>query len=127
MYTFQPVFDFSDCHGGFYIVLTLCLAFYVFIILNAVESWVGTLLGLVTFIPAVIAGNVSFIPHHPLNTEVIGTFVSYQPEGYRSGGKHPSDHHVMYVVYNTPAGNVILEGASNVVYPARAILYYNAR
>ena len=127
MYTFQPVSDLSDCHVGFYFVFALCLAFYVFITLNAIESWVGALIGLVTFIPAVIAWNVSFTPHHPLNQQVIGKFVSYQPEGYRSGGKHPSNHHVMYVVYNTPAGNVILEGNSGVVYPTSAYLYYNPK
>ena len=125
MYSFAPIADTSDVHTGFYFIAIVCAIFALVALFNASKGeflTVAVICGLVT----AMAHNSSYTPVHPLNQQVIGTFVAFQHEGYsESSGKTRSDHHYMYVVYNVDGVPVILQANEGAPYPPKAVLYKN--
>lgn len=129
MYSFQPLADIPVDHKGFVCIVVLCAIIALFILFNEPElffGWffVGTML-------CGFAGLVSYVWTDQStktfkNEVVIGTFVSYESEGYRErSGKSYVDRHYTYVIYKTPDGNVMLPCVVGVPYPQRATLYKN--
>ena len=132
MYTIQPVIDqYWDYHTGFYIVTLICLGITGFIVTlwNAKEvetstlgMWIGVLLLVVG-----IAHDNSYQPQKfYANTQVVGEFVRFQPEGYNEqSGKSRADHHYMYVVYEIEGSYAIFQTNASTTWPKRAVFYRN--
>lgn len=131
MYSFTPLVDISDVHVGFYTVLIMCIVIYAAFLWACSEdgfqlaSWHAIPTALF-FVIIGIAYNDSYTPQHPINQQVTGTFVRFQPEGYReSTGKTRSDVHYMYVIYDVDGYEIILGSVYGSKYPKTAILYKN--
>lgn len=139
MYTFQPLatIDTVNSHVGLLIVASICVLWTIMIALwaHADHDWDHfTKTGIILpAIPLVAATIISFTTGKITtfeNTPVKGTFVKYETEGYnieeRSGkSTRRVDHHLIYVVYRVPEGDVLMLAGAGIVYPAEAILYKN--
>jgi len=129
MYSFAPKPDLSDSHFGFYVLVSICLIVFVYIMWlmqDEIKAKVVIILLAILSIPVGIAGVESYTPHHPLNQEVVGTFVSYLPEGYiSSSGKYRSEHHYLYVIYSVEGSQAVFRANEGTVYPPRAKIYKN--
>mgnify|MGYP006272468171 CR=1 FL=1 len=132
MYTISPVIDeYWNVHTGFYIIAAFCSVFIVMVIMFYKEQEITTP-WFFTWIGLLLAGifgahSISYQPEkHYANTQVIGKFVSYQPEGYNEqSGKSRADHHYMYVVYDIEDHYVIFQSSPNVSWPKQAVFYRN--
>jgi hypothetical protein len=125
MYSFAPMADTTDVHTGFYFLLIVAAIALLVAFFNATVqefSIVAVICGVILF----IAHGESYFVNHPLNQQVTGTFVAFQPEGYReSTGKSRADKHYMYVVYKVDGQLVILQANEGSTYPKTATLYKN--
>ena len=130
MYSFVPQVDISQVHTGFYWAAAIGLIVAVLVV-GSIEddprTAVITLIVLAAFTWGV--HHLSYDPDAnkpPLNQKVIGTLVDTYGEGWNEkSGKTRADHHVLYVTYRVPEGNVTLQAFEGVVYPQQATLYKN--
>lgn len=130
MYSFAPLADTSQTHGGFYFVAAVAL-FILIVVISSIKD--DPRLGIITVLTlAALTWWVHYESYHPknnkppLNEQVIGTFIRTQGEGWNEkSGKTRADVHVLYVVYRVPAGDVTLQAIPGAAYPQQAILYKN--
>ena len=131
MYTFNPLPDVPVDHMGFQIFLVCAAAWLFLVLMNPYVRESFFMWFFIMCIPVGIAYGVSYHWTNQetkvyANTQVIGKFVGYQPEGYSERtGKHRADKHYMYVVYEVSEGRVILRAQEGITYPVQAILYKN--
>ncbi|HET8688675.1 MAG TPA: hypothetical protein VFM18_18830 [Methanosarcina sp.] len=129
MYSFAPIADMSDVHTGFYFILGCGIIAMLGVIASVLDDGISIdsllLTGGICFFVWLAHYN-SYTPEHPLNQQVVGTFVAFQPEGYNElSGKTRADHHYMYVIYSVNGQNVILQAYQGVTYPQFTTLYKN--
>ena len=129
MYTFQALADIPVKHDGFFIIAFFAVILLVMVLFNEPESFFVWFF--IMCIPVSIAYGVSYhwtnqTPKTFANEKVVGKFVGYQPEGYNEkSGKSRADRHYMYVVYEVPAGLIVLKAQEGTTYPKEAVLYKN--
>ena len=130
MYSFQPLPDYSDSHVGFYVMSVFCTLAIAIVLsfwkedeidTTSMLGWAVVLCGLLF-----MCYKDSYTARHPLNEPHVGTFVGYQPEGYRErSGKSTADHHYIYVIYRVDGLDVLFQGDTGMAYPKRATIYKN--
>ena len=129
MYSFQPLADIPVDHGGLFIVGMVCVTWLIITLMNDAEEFFVQFFFVV--IVMLIAYGVSYHwtnqePKTFKNEKVVGTFVSYESEGYKEkSGKSYVDRHFTYIVYKVDGGNVMLPCKTGVVYPENVVLYKN--
>lgn len=129
MYSFQPLADIPVDHGGLFIVGMVCVTWLIITLMNDAEEFFVQFFFVV--IVMLIAYGVSYHwtnqePKTFKNEKVVGTFVSYESEGYKEkSGKSYVDRHFTYIVYKVDGGNVMLPCKTGVVYPESVVLYKN--
>ncbi len=130
MYSFQPIVDATNDHTGFYIIVLIAILAVWMFVSDYIENnqMLPLTIGELLFVVAItgLSYYVSFKPVHPANKQVIGSFVSFQPEGYNElVGKSRSDYHYMYVVYSVDGQLIVLRAVEGLTYPTKAVLYKN--
>ncbi len=129
MYSFQPVLDTSANHGGLCIFLAVMAVILVIIAYEAyTDGWHWLhLVGIAMVVGfSWLVGNISYADKPPTNVPVSANYVEFQSEGYSNrNGKHKSDRHYTYVVYEVDGNYVLLKAGTGHLYPKRAILYRN--
>ena len=129
MYSFQPLADIPVDHGGLFIVGMVCVTWLIITLMNDAEEFFVQFFFVA--IVMLIAYGVSYHwtnqePKTFKNEKVVGTFVSYESEGYKEkSGKSYVDRHFTYIVYKVDGGNVMLPCKTGVVYPENVVLYKN--
>jgi hypothetical protein len=130
MYSFVPQVDISQVHTGFYWFAAVALFVAIMVVASIEDDPRTAVITLV--ILAAFTWGVHYLSYDPasnkppLNQKVIGTLVGVQSEGWNEkSGKSRADHHVMYVTYRVPAGEVTLQAGPGVAYPQQAVLYKN--
>lgn len=128
-YTFTPVAAIQPDHTGFFLIAFGCVFLLLVALINEPESFFALF-----FVSAIILGITYGVSYHWTNQDVhafkneqvTGTFVSYQPEGYREQvGKIRSDRHYMYVVYEIEGQMAIFRANEGVVFPKTGVFYKN--
>lgn len=129
MYTFYPLPDETNIHVGWYFSLVVYLILLFFILKDALEDRVrGEHVAgfVVCSIFLFIIHTVSYHGKKPENIPVTANFVGFQPEYSRvQNGKHYTDRHSMYVIYEVNGQQIILPANEGLTYPKQAILYKN--
>ena len=128
MYSFSPIIDISQSHEGFFVVLAICVIVTLWVTAISDEGRPAALLGtIVSCVVLTIAYNSSYVDQRaPVNEQVVGTLVGMQSEGRNAqSGKTRADHHVQYVVYAVPAGQIMFDAHVGTAYPQSVILYKN--
>lgn len=136
MYSFHPIADATQFHGGWYIWVVVSLIAVGMILFSylqgEIEGWATILICIFLALFSAIVHAVSYGGTPPVNARVAATFVEYKPEGYNartgSGKNHArQDFHEMYAVYriNETGNNVILKIVAGHEYPRNVILYKN--
>ena len=127
MYSFAPLVDNSNCHGGFYFLIVVVLfLFYVFMIDTEFDMMGKTICLVILNIIIFIGYEVSYTPNHPINQKVTAKFVSTNAEIYTAReGKHDVEHHELTVTYRVPDGDITFMAEYGYTYPPYAILYKN--
>lgn len=130
VYSFTPLPVPSEGHTGLVIWIILALVTIGWMINDddgLVRLFRPVLLICIGFFTVLVA--TESFKKQPENIETVGTFVGFQPEGYREQTrKTKSNVHYLYVVYKLPNGNTImLAGIPGGEYPKHAVLYGNKR
>lgn len=141
MYTINPlpIVDTLNNHGGFWFVVLACLVVYMFVVIIMYDGFYDISRKCVgASIPflCVVAwtGYVSWTSGEitvPLNTPVVGEFVSVFGEGesynVRSGksGYRRVDNHHLYVVYNIEGNQIVFRAEPGQTNPKYATFYKN--
>ena len=128
-YSFTPLADIPVDHTGFFLVCFVFVVALCICLMNEPEAF------FVWFFFATVGCGIAYCvsyvwtdqtPKTFANTQVIGTFVGYESEGYKErSGKSYVDRHFTYIIYKVPEGNVMLPCVVGKTYPERAILYKN--
>lgn len=131
-YSFTPLADIPVSHDGLFLMCVLTAFVVACVAMDAYDKLATFVVALVPAALVILFSYcVSYVwtdqtPKTFANTQVIGTFVGYESEGYKErSGKSYVDRHYTYVIYKVDGGNVMLPCVVGKTYPERAILYKN--
>lgn len=135
MYSFQPLptIDTVNSHIGLAAVAVICAVWIIMVALwsladhdweHFVKAGIAgpAVLLIIATIISFTTGKITTFE----NTPVTGVFVGYEAEGYNvQSRKSRADHHLIYVIYRMPEGDILMLAGAGMVYPKEAILYKN--